>query len=91
MQCARRSQAAACSFCGSQEPPSAQKKPAAQPSSELHDVGQAAPAPSHESGKAHAVPAGCTRSAGQLGAVPVQLSATSHAPAEARQTTVGGR
>src|SRR5207244_1620679 len=34
----------------------------------------------------HAVPAGCFASAGHVALVPVQLSATSHSPAAARQT-----
>ena len=36
----------------------------------------------------HAVPAGDFASAGQLGPVPVQDSAGSHSPAEARQTVL---
>ena len=38
----------------------------------------------------HAVPAGSLASAGQLALVPVQCSAGSHSPAEARHTVLEG-
>src|SRR5437016_9656889 len=56
----------------------------------------AALAPSHWSivqglpSSAHAVPAGLVASAGQLGPLPVQNSATSHSPAAARHWVVAG-
>src|SRR5436309_1987810 len=55
------------------------------------------PEPSHSStlhglpSPVHAVPAGLLSSAGQLADVPVQFSAGSHSPAEARHTTKLGR
>jgi len=55
---------------------------------------QASLVPSHASvvhgllSSVHAVPLGCFASAGQLGPLPVQLSASSHSPAAARQTVL---
>src|SRR2546422_5699841 len=57
---------------------------------------QATLAPSHWSivqtlpSSVHAVPAGFVASAGQLGPLPVQTSATSHSPAAARHCVVAG-
>ena len=58
---------------------------------------QASLEPSHSStvhglpSPVQAVPAGLLASAGQLGPVPVHISAGSHSPADARQTTKPGR